>query len=412
MRAQFAAASRSGAPLRGGVTLLLVLLVLLVLGTGLLSTSQALAAWSIVPSPNVPGAAENSLRGISCISSTACVAVGYSGAGTSPEPLAELWNGSEWALSTPPKPTGAASAVLNSVSCKSTTCTAVGYYTVSSGETLTLAEQWNGSGWSIQSTPNVSGGESQPDTHLTGVYCTGAKACVAVGGAKSKEVEAGYVPVAERWNGKEWTLQPLSGPSTTGPTVIGLLGVSCSSGKACTAIGDTFNGTVGGVSFAERWNGSAWSLQEISNPPEQQFSDLGGVSCASATMCNAVGSSKKELLSLGKSLAELWNGSAWSRQTTAGAPGEANSDLLGVSCATAKACTAVGEYGEGGFLSSRTLVNNWTPAGWSFEESPNPSGSGRSQLLGVYCESASECTAVGRHVNAEGTESTTLIETK
>ena len=72
--------------------------------------------------------------------------------------MAEVWNGSSWAIQSTPNPSGAKNPVLNAVSCTSSTaCTAAGDYTISAGVRVPLAEVWDGSGWSIQSTPAPTG---------------------------------------------------------------------------------------------------------------------------------------------------------------------------------------------------------------------------------------------------------------
>jgi hypothetical protein len=54
-----------------------------------------------------------------------------------PQPLAEQWNGSAWTIQSTPNPTGSNQNELYAVSCaSSTTCTAVG-----AGIFGTLAEQ-------------------------------------------------------------------------------------------------------------------------------------------------------------------------------------------------------------------------------------------------------------------------------
>jgi hypothetical protein len=81
--------------------------------------------------------------------------------------------------------------------------------------------------------------------------------------------------------------------------------VSCASATACTAVGDYNNGTTG-VTLAERWNGSTWSIQPTPNPAGAPVSLLNGVSCASATACTAVGGYNNG--TAGVTLAERWNG--------------------------------------------------------------------------------------------------------
>lgn len=130
--------------------------------------------WSIQTTPITPVGA--SLPGVSCTAATSRTAVGQSANQT----LAERWNGAIWAIQPTPNPPGSTSSVLSGVSCKGTSCTAVGNYVNASNVRLTLAEHWNASTntWSIQTTPNPSEATS---SLLSGVSCTTATACTAVG---------------------------------------------------------------------------------------------------------------------------------------------------------------------------------------------------------------------------------------
>jgi hypothetical protein len=53
--------------------------------------------WSIVDSPN-PGTANEILTGVSCASSSWCVAVGATPSDTGNKPLVEAWDGSSWSV--------------------------------------------------------------------------------------------------------------------------------------------------------------------------------------------------------------------------------------------------------------------------------------------------------------------------
>ncbi len=78
-----------------------------------------------------------------------------------------------------PVPTGAKASSFSGVSCSAATaCEAVGSYVNSGGTTVTLAESWNGTAWSIQSTPNPTGATS---SSLSSVSCISSSACTAVG---------------------------------------------------------------------------------------------------------------------------------------------------------------------------------------------------------------------------------------
>src|SRR6516162_4859630 len=186
-------------------------------------------SWRIQPVPSPTGAAWSALFGVSCVSPSACEAVGItasrSGAQTA---LAERWNGSSWQLQPAPSPTGGGQLI--GVSCTSrSACTAVG----GSSAGKALAERWNGSRWQIQSAPSPAG------AFLSGVACTSSSACTAVGGSAAGTL-------AERWNGTTWSIQATANPPQGG----GFLdGVACTSPSACTAVGNSNAGNL-----AEQWN--------------------------------------------------------------------------------------------------------------------------------------------------------------
>src|SRR5205823_1950880 len=136
--------------------------------------------WSVEPTPNPPITESGQLSGVACLSNAACVAAGsYTTASRQQHTLATPWNGSAWALQSPPAPSGARASQASAVSCPSTSlCTAVGSYVNGSGVTLTLAERWDGSSWAVQSTPNPSGAIVSV---LSGVACPSTTLCSAIG---------------------------------------------------------------------------------------------------------------------------------------------------------------------------------------------------------------------------------------
>jgi hypothetical protein len=188
------------------------------------------------------------------------------------------------------------------VSCASASaCTAVGSYSTDEGRpSLTLAERWNGTEWSIQKTPKPTNGSARS---LHGVSCVSASVCTAVGSYYNGTTD---VALAERWNGTGWSIQRTSNP--TGGSGRSLHGVSCVSASACTAVGNYFNGSAQ-VTLAERWNGTKWSTQHTPNPTDaSDKTTLGGVSCASGSACTAVGDYVRGVPYVYVTLAERWTG--------------------------------------------------------------------------------------------------------
>ncbi len=357
-------------------------------------------SWEVRPSVDPEGASEGALEWTSCASATTCEAVGYdkSTSGTI-VPLAERWNGSEWSIQATPIPAGAKSTVLEWISCvPGGACEATGHYENGSGVVVTLAERWNGSEWSLQSTPNPEGASL---SDLRQVSCVSATLCTAVG--RYTKASGVNFPLAERWNGTRWEVQ--STPSPEGSQNTFLYGASCSSATACEATGYYVRGSGGAAPLAERWNGVEWTLQSAPAPEGASNSYLIGVSCSSASACTAVAYYYNASGTV-VSLAERWNGTSWEVQPTPNPEGAKATLLVGVSCASASACTATGEYTNGSGVQT-PLAEIWDGTKWQVQSVPNPSGSEAADLAGgVSCTSSGACTAVGQYTNASSTQVT------
>jgi hypothetical protein len=335
-------------------------------------------SWKQQAAPRPVGAPAPGLNGVSCVSASFCEAVGIS---NEPKSLgdtgfAEMWNGSSWSLQPVPSPAGATTVVLTAVSCVSTSfCEAVGSYLNSSHAIVSLGEEWNGTAWTLQSTPNQSG--SAP-TELEGVSCVSAHFCEAVDF---------YGALAEEWNGTSWTAHFVPIPS--GATSPDLYAVSCISTKFCEAVGTYVdpNSSDSLILLAEMWNGTSWREQSV--PSSASWKLLTGVSCVLADFCEAVG--YKEAITAGgdtfRPIAEVWNGTSWQAQSAPSAGGTALAELVAVSCADASACEA------GGALPVRMEV--WNGSSWATQHAVVPRGATNNNLGGVSCVTATFCEAVG-----------------
>ena len=157
--------------------------------------------------------------------------------------------------------------------------------------------------------------------------------------------------------------------------------------------------------MAEAWNGTSWSVQITPNSNGYD-NHLAGVSCTSATACTAVGDFINSS-SVHFTLAERWNGTSWMLQTSA-EPGEYGNSFTAVSCSASTACTAVGyDYSQVG---KTPLAERWDGAGWSVQPVPPSPGEGTrmsaSYFDGVSCASATACTAVGYYFANGGADQT------
>lgn len=372
------------------------------------AATPGVPGWSIQSTPNPAGSHDSGLSNVSCSSTTACTAVGEAlfdkGALINAvAPVAERWDGARWSIQGTVDPTSASpfgQSGLSGVSCVSATaCTAVGSTIGSVSEPL--AEQWNGVGWSIQSTPNPTGPPTPnppnpvapvADSRLNGVSCTSTTACTAVG--SFVDTAGTTAALVERWDGVGWSIQTT--PMPTGMRDSMLWGVSCASTTACSAVGSSDNSSGTSFLLAERWDGVDWSIQTIRGPGgAPDTTKLNSVSCPSTTACTAVG------MSSDVALAARWNGVRWSIQTTANHDDEP--PLQGVSCSSIDACTAVGG------LSGIALAERWNGARWSIQTAPSPVRR-MPLLLGVSCPSSTACTAVGGSENDVSDTSFPLAE--
>jgi DNA-binding beta-propeller fold protein YncE len=344
---------------------------------------------------------------VSCAKPNSCVAVGayWNLEVFTRVPLAELWDGNSWSVMPTPYPEGLyegwkynprREATLTGVTCTATdSCLAVGWYRISSG-VKPLAMGWNGSKWTTISVPEPS--EATGAT-LTEISCSSSAQCTAIGEYQNK---VGAVkPLVERWNGSEWVVQQVA--ESAEASSIALRGISCFSGTQCTAVGFFQNGSGKYKTLAETWDGSKWTLQTTAEPAEASLAVLADVSCTSSTHCTAVGVYLKGTLPYSTTLAENWNGSKWTVQSTPNKGYETS--LGGVSCTTASSCTAVGDYEEtGGGLQPMPILERWNGSKWSIltiAELPIPEGWWQETRLGsVSCVYNTDCAAVGTSISA------------
>jgi hypothetical protein len=348
------------------------------------------SGWTAQSTPNPSGATSSELHAISCSAANACTAVGQYGAGGVDHSLAEGWNGTAWALETSVDPAGAASTLLDAVSCPTATqCTAAGYATSSTGTRLTLAESATSGSWAIETTPNPSGATT---SELRGLSCGSTSTCVAVG--YSAVGSGAPQPLSEVLSGGGWALKPV--PNVAGATGGALHGVACTSSTACETAGFANKGR--SITLAEKWNGTAWSVQSTPNPTGATESRLHGVSCANATTCVATGYLVNSA-GVDATLAEGWNGTNWSIESTPNPPQVIRSTFNSVSCASTTSCAAVG-YSVNSAGGDITLAEGLSGTGWTLQATPNLTGARDSLLAGVSCAAANSCIAVGNAVNS------------
>lgn len=352
--------------------------------TALLDAESFAESWNgsgWAASPMAPATGGTAVMvGLSCTSPTFCLAVGAVGQPSGPtpysplapllapqaRPLAEVWNGTRWAVAPALRRAGKMYADLSGVSCLSRRfCVAVGTKGPVEGGSGVLVEVFDGTHWRIQATPRLP----HDSGALDAVSCVAADACTAVGNDDNEPksaIEEASDALVERWNGRHWSVQR-SRYSSPQDGDITLTGVSCGSRSRCLAVGTL--GLNGGIKpRAESWNGSRW----VATPGLPFWSALEGVSCNAATACVAVGQYQPSYYApatVTEPLVESWDGNRWTKQAVpqAAAPTVLNLShdplfptLFGVSCITAGTCTAVGGTGSGTHV--QTLAQSNAPS--------------------------------------------------
>ena len=230
-----------------------------------------------------------SLYGVSCPSSTLCMAVDENGS-------ALRWQNGKWSA---PQSVGVG-GTLTSVSCPTSTfCTAIS----AQGTAVT----YDGRSWSSP----VSVGPSATYE----VSCPTVTFCAAVGANRIP----GDPNTVGIFNGHSWsTFQT----SSSGAESDRLMDISCATSRFCVAV--DLDGQV--LTF----DGTNWSAN-----PGAVIKGLTSVSCPSVSFCLAVTTSGNYV---------TFDGRSWS--TSAVIPGFQTSIAPSVSCSSAAACTTIGLSGN------------------------------------------------------------------
>lgn len=181
-----------------------------------------------------------------------------------------------------------------------------------------------------------------------------------------------------------------------------LVAVSCSSSTSCIAVGEG-----SGKTLAEKWNGEAWSTQQTPNQSEAS-SYLSSVSCPESSACVAAGGYAPSVGEGPQSLVERWNGATWALEDPPqGEFTTANFD--GISCTQSNACTAVGR-GRKGAGPLMPFVERWNGSAWTTQSLPLPSEANGGGLHSVQCVSLTLCFAAGYYTKSTSSAQSALVE--
>lgn len=164
-------------------------------------------AWSIVPSPNM-GAGHNVLHKVAALAADDIWAVGFWTIGTTlPQTLIEHWDGSSWTIVPSPNQGAGANNLYGVAVLAPNDVWAVGDVIVNSiYDTLIL--HWDGTVWSIVPSPSPGAGND----HLRSVAALASNDIWTTGESCTSIPCNSSLPLAEHWDGSSWSV--VSSPDT------------------------------------------------------------------------------------------------------------------------------------------------------------------------------------------------------
>lgn len=313
--------------------------------------ASASDTWDIVASPNVTGV-PNYLFGVAVRSSDKVVAVGSyrndNSFGSPVHPLIERWNGSNWSIISSP------SVPLNSEL------------------------------FGVTAVPTPQPDAQHPPLLIAVGYQGGTNRILSEDGLYEADSASTLIERSTD-NGLTWTVDSAPSPGTG---TNWLRGVTAIDENHIWAVGFYRNTDGLAQTLVLYWNGTSWA-QQPSYSSQGTRNVLDGVSMTSATSGWAVGYST--VLGQGPPfILHLENGS-WNQYSPVPAPGSLHY-LGGVTCITASDCWAVGTYDS----SPRyTLTYHWNGQAWNLVSSPDPLTDGGSALAAVDFIASDEVWSVG-----------------
>jgi hypothetical protein len=219
--------------------------------------------WTVVKSPNPFGGAagNDALEAVDGVSPTDVWAVGqkfsFNGGGITL--IFEHFNGTTWTAARFP-----VTSSFEFASAVTTLAPSNAWVVGSFGDGGTLAAHWNGTRWAIVRTPNPS---SQAGiTTLTGVAAVSPTDIYASGYQADVNDQNLREPFLLHWNGTAWSVVTVPNTGTEGSQ---FLGITALSGSDVWAVGATDESDGSILTFAERFNGTAWAIEPTPDPGQQ-----------------------------------------------------------------------------------------------------------------------------------------------
>jgi hypothetical protein len=243
---------------------------------------------------------------------------------------------------------------------------------------------------------------ANPSSTNGSLYGVGGDAPNDVWAVGAYQSSSSFRTFAERWDGSAWSdvQTPNAGTGDNG-----LVAVAALSSSDAWAVGySNPTSTAQTRTLIEHWDGTAWKV--VSSESPGQLSALGGLAAESPNDVWAVGAYFNEAGNQ-QTLVERWNGKVW-KVVSSPSPGSAYNGLSKLAVVTPKDIWAVGSSGNGN--TSQTLVERWDGKIWQVIPSPNVTNAIYNSLAAIVAINANDLWAVGSSESYDGYETSTLVE--
>lgn len=360
-------------------------------GTG--GTSPWCTEWHIMPNPQ-PSGMSAGLDAVAADAANDVWAVGVAYTSSVSQTLVEHYDGSSWSIVSSPNAAGTTDDEIHGVvALAANNVWAVGWAdTSTSGQTL--IEHYNGTSWSVVASPNMSGAT------WNALYRLAADAANDIWAVGTFTTSTGTEPLTEHYNGSSWSIVSAVGK----PNFAELDDVSVVSGQAFAA-GDYTDSSGVYHTLVEHYASGSWSLMTTPDSGTTG-STLGSAAAISPTNVWAAGATVDLNGNFTGGLIEHWDGSAWSVVATnsslpaifwglAAVPGTAN-------------VWAVGDYSTSNTTAS-TFVEQWQGYVWNPVTSATPANASN-VLNDAAAVSTTDAWAVGFSDNFNAGTNQSLIE--
>lgn len=354
-----------------------------------MAASGAATAWTravpiVLPKNHATSFSASGLYAVACPSATNCVAVGsYEDTTPALLPIVASASSSKWSPASPiglPATAGGNQlARLTSISCVAIgSCVAVGSFSDKKSVPRIMEVTETAGSWSIATQlalPSNAGVVQRTlgNVELSGVSCTNASDCVAVG--SYLDSAGAVVPMRVTESAGVWgPAVPATMPART-PTVTSaeLYAVSCVHVGACVAVGYYTNAASRIAPMVDVEAGGTWRpVVPLGMPPRTPAATGGSlydVACTTARTCAAVGdltlASGQTVPDVAVDVAGRWQPLQQVVSIPAGIAHPRTAELHGVSCPAVNVCVGAGSLyavtSGGAVLNAEAMATRITP---------------------------------------------------